>query len=85
MAAAAAAATVATLPPPPTTTAVSNTPQSDQLLIDLIESSEEAAQLPQSLGQLSLGGGAPAGVQRGAPRPADEFDMLAQSRTDGNQ
>ncbi|XP_016966654.1 TOM1-like protein 2 isoform X2 [Drosophila biarmipes] len=79
-----AAATVASLPPPPTTTAVSNTPQSDQLLIDLIESSEEAAQLPQSLGQLSLGGGAPAGAQRGAARPADEFDMLAQSRTDGN-
>ncbi|EDW40861.1 TOM1-like protein 2 isoform X2 [Drosophila sechellia] len=78
----AGATTVATLPPPPTNTAVSNTPQSDQLLIDLIESSEEA-QLPQSLGQISLGGGAPIGVQRGA-RPADEFDMLAQSRTDGN-
>ncbi|EDV51195.1 TOM1-like protein 2 isoform X2 [Drosophila erecta] len=81
-AAGAGATTVATLPPPPTTTAVSNTPQSDQLLIDLIESSEEA-QLPQSLGGLSLGGGASTAVQRGA-RPADEFDMLAQSRTDGN-
>ncbi|XP_017040283.1 TOM1-like protein 2 isoform X2 [Drosophila ficusphila] len=79
---AAGANTLASLPPPPTTTAVSNTPQSDQLLIDLIESSEEA-QLPQNLGQLSLGGGAPLAGQRGA-KPPDEFDMLAQSRTDGN-
>ncbi|KAH8270554.1 hypothetical protein KR018_011536, partial [Drosophila ironensis] len=79
----AAGATVASLPPPPTTTAaVSNTPQSDQLLIDLIESSEEA-KLPQALGSLSLGSGAAATSQRG-PGAADEFDMLAQSRTDGN-
>ncbi|KAH8379538.1 hypothetical protein KR009_005501 [Drosophila setifemur] len=78
-----AGAIVATLPPPSTTTAVSNTPQSDQLLIDLIESSEEA-QLPQALGALSLGSGAAAaGTQKGAGA-ADEFDILAQSRTDGN-
>ncbi|KAM8710037.1 hypothetical protein ACLKA7_016778 [Drosophila subpalustris] len=66
-------------------TAVSNTPQSDQLLIDLIESSEE--QLPQTFGQLQLGatGGAAAGAVAAIPTgAADEFDMLAQSRTDGN-
>ncbi|XP_034481093.1 TOM1-like protein 2 isoform X2 [Drosophila innubila] len=75
----AAAATVS-----PSTTAVSNTPQSDQLLIDLIESSEE--QLPQSFGQLQLGatGGAAAGAAAIPTGAADEFDMLAQSRTDGN-
>ncbi|ALC43417.1 CG3529, partial [Drosophila busckii] len=67
---------------------VSNTPQSDQLLIDLIESSEE--QLPKSFGHLQLGGAtaaaAPgvAAVGGGGAAAADEFDMLAQSRTDGN-
>lgn len=68
----------------PASTAVSNTPQSDQLLIDLIESSEE--QLPQSFGQLQLGatGGAAAGATAIPAGAADEFDMLAQSRTDGN-
>lgn len=67
------------------TAAISNTPQSDQLLIDLIESSEE--QLPQNFGQLQLGatGGAPAGAAAIPTGAADEFDMLAQSRTDGNQ
>ncbi|XP_017138132.1 TOM1-like protein 2 isoform X2 [Drosophila miranda] len=80
-------AVVASLPPPPSATAaaaVSNTPQSDQLLIDLIESSEEQQlqQIPQSFGQLSLAAGSGAAA---APRgAADEFDMLAQSRTDGN-
>ncbi|XP_023180076.1 TOM1-like protein 2 [Drosophila hydei] len=69
---------------PATAGAVSNTPQSDQLLIDLIESSED--HLPQSFGQLQLGAGGgvatvPAVAATGA---ADEFDMLAQSRTDGN-
>ncbi|XP_032599263.1 TOM1-like protein 2 isoform X2 [Drosophila grimshawi] len=80
--------------PPPSSTAVSNTPQSDQLLIDLIESSEE--HLPQSFGQLQLGGaaggaaaaaagpGAGAGAASITTGAADEFDMLAQSRTDGN-
>ncbi|XP_034122734.1 TOM1-like protein 2 isoform X2 [Drosophila guanche] len=84
-------AVVASLPPPPSATgavAVSNTPQSDQLLIDLIESSEEQQQqLPQSFGQLSLSSGSNAGAVAAAPRgaaAADEFDMLAQSRTDGN-
>ncbi|EDW69345.2 TOM1-like protein 2 isoform X1 [Drosophila virilis] len=66
---------------PPAATAVSNTPQSDQLLIDLIESSEE--HLPQSFGQLQLGG-ATAGATAVTAGAADEFDMLAQSRTDGN-
>ncbi|XP_064547375.1 TOM1-like protein 2 isoform X2 [Drosophila montana] len=66
---------------PPAATAVSNTPQSDQLLIDLIESSEE--HLPQSFGQLQLGG-ATAGAAAVPAGAADEFDMLAQSRTDGN-
>ncbi|KAH8408199.1 hypothetical protein KR215_000071 [Drosophila sulfurigaster] len=73
----------------PSNAAISNTPQSDQLLIDLIESSEE--QLPQTFGQLQLGatgGAAAAGaVAAGIPAAAaaaDEFDMLAQSRTDGN-
>ncbi|BFF97377.1 TOM1-like protein 2 [Drosophila madeirensis] len=83
-------AVVASLPPPPSATgaaAVSNTPQRDQLLIDLIESSEEQQpQLPQSFGQLSLSAGSGAGAAAAAaPRgAADEFDMLAQSRTDGN-
>ncbi|XP_022212899.2 TOM1-like protein 2 isoform X2 [Drosophila obscura] len=86
-------AVVASLPPPPTATAaaaaVSNTPQSDQLLIDLIESSEEQQQqLSQNFGQLSLAAGSGAGAAAAAaPRgaaAADEFDMLAQSRTDGN-
>lgn len=76
-------AVVASLPPPPTT-AASNAPRSDQLLIDLIESSEEA-QLPQGLANLSLGSGAAATSERGGAGAADEFDMLAQSRTDGNQ
>ncbi|XP_068148438.1 TOM1-like protein 2 isoform X2 [Drosophila tropicalis] len=93
----AAATTAPTLPPPPASSAVtaaaaaSNTPQSDQLLIDLIESSEEQQpQLPQSFAQLSLGAGAGGGAaaastaQKGgtSSAAADEFDMLAQSRTD---
>ncbi|XP_030380318.1 TOM1-like protein 2 [Scaptodrosophila lebanonensis] len=57
-----------------------NTPKSDQLLIDLIESSEE--KLPQSIGQLNLGASASVGGAASVSR--DEFDMLAQSRTDGN-
>lgn len=82
------AAAGATVSPQPAS-AVSNTPQSDQLLIDLIESSED--HLPQSFGQLQLGasGGGVAGTGAGAAAAttgaADEFDMLAQSRTDGNQ
>ncbi|KAH8259588.1 hypothetical protein KR026_007056 [Drosophila bipectinata] len=76
-------AVVASLPPPPTT-AASNAPKSDQLLIDLIETSEEA-HLPQGLANLSLGSGAAAATsERGGAGAADEFDMLAQSRTDGN-
>ncbi|KAH8302504.1 hypothetical protein KR044_007553 [Drosophila immigrans] len=83
---AAAATGTAAAVSPSNAAAISNTPQSDQLLIDLIESSEE--QLPQTFGQLQLGaaGGAAAtaGVPASAAAAADEFDMLAQSRTDGN-
>ncbi|KAH8369730.1 hypothetical protein KR093_000743 [Drosophila rubida] len=68
----------------PSNAAISNTPQSDQLLIDLIESSDD--QLPQTFGQMQLGatGGAAAAAAIPAAAAADEFDMLAQSRTDGN-
>lgn len=82
-----AAATAGAAAPvvPATAGAVSNTPQSDQLLIDLIESSED--NLPQAFGQMQLGagGGAAASPAVAATGAADEFDMLAQSRTDGNQ
>ncbi|TDG52766.1 hypothetical protein AWZ03_000999 [Drosophila navojoa] len=81
-----AAATAGAAAPavPATAGAVSNTPQSDQLLIDLIESSED--NLPQAFGQMQLGagGGAAAAPAVAATGAADEFDMLAQSRTDGN-
>lgn len=77
-----AVAGAATVPPP--ASVVSNTPQSDQLLIDLIESSED--HLPQTFGQLQLGAsGGGAGAAASTAGAADEFDMLAQSRTDGNQ
>ncbi|KAH8415658.1 hypothetical protein KR222_007631 [Zaprionus bogoriensis] len=78
-----AAAAVAVPPPPTSSTGHSNTPQSDQLLIDLIESSDDT--LPKSFGQLQLGAsGGAAGAAAITAGGADEFDMLAQSRTDGN-